>query len=290
VTGGNGAIAPSTPQTIDHGATTSFTLTPAANYHVGSVTGTCGGNLAGNVYTTNAVTADCTVIASFAIDTHTVTPSVTGGNGAIAPSTPQTVTDGNTTSFTLTPDSGYAIGSVTGCGGNLAGNVYTTGPITADCTVNASFAAVPDVAVTIDDGRAYAQYGMSLSYTVTISNPGSSAVGDVSISNAFPPELDINAATWTCSGGGGAVCTPNGSGALTDSGVTVPASGSVVYTLTAPVRANASSGQVANQVTVTGPSGSHNATDQDTLVILRAGFESGDDGANAPSSQPNRAK
>jgi len=221
--------------------------------------------------------------------THIVTP-VAGPNGAIAPSTPQSVSDGDTTSFTLTPNTGFAIDSVTGCGGNLAGNLYTTGPITADCTVNASFAAAPDVAVTIDDGRAYAQYGMSLSYTITISNPGSSAVGDVSISNAFPPELDITAATWTCSGGGGAVCTPNGSGALTDSGVTVPANGSVVYTLTAPVRTDASSGQVANQVTVTGPSGSHDATDQDTLVILRAGFESGDDGASAPSSQPNRPR
>ncbi|MGN6518461.1 MAG: InlB B-repeat-containing protein, partial [Dokdonella sp.] len=141
VTGGNGTISPSTPQTVNHGATTSFTLTPAANYHVGTVTGTCGGNLAGNVYTTNAVNADCTVIASFAIDMHTVTPSVAGGNGTISPSTPQTVNHGATTSFTLTPAANYHVGTVTGtCGGSLAGNVYTTIAVNADCTVIASFA------------------------------------------------------------------------------------------------------------------------------------------------------
>ncbi|MGN6518185.1 MAG: InlB B-repeat-containing protein, partial [Dokdonella sp.] len=139
--GGNGTISPSTPQTVNHGATTSFTLTPAANFHVANVAGTCGGSLAGNVYTTNAVNADCTVIASFAIDTHVVTPSVSGGNGTISPSTPQTVNHGATAIFTLTPAANFHVANVAGtCGGSLAGNVYTTNAVNADCTVIASFA------------------------------------------------------------------------------------------------------------------------------------------------------
>ena len=32
---------------------------------------------------------------------------------------------------------------VTGCGGTLAGDTYTTGAITGDCTVTASFALNP---------------------------------------------------------------------------------------------------------------------------------------------------
>jgi len=143
VTGGNGTIAPSTPQTVNHGATTTFTLTPATNYHVVTpVGGTCGGTLAGNVFTTSAVNADCTVIASFAADTHTVTPSVTGGNGTIAPSTPQTVNHGATTTFTLSPATNYHVVTPVGgtCGGTLAGNVFTTNAVNADCTVVASFA------------------------------------------------------------------------------------------------------------------------------------------------------
>ena len=70
--------------------------------------------------------------------THVVTPTA-GPGGAIAPDTPQTVNDGATTSFTVTPDATHEIATVTGCGGNLDGNTYTTGPITADCTVSATF-------------------------------------------------------------------------------------------------------------------------------------------------------
>jgi hypothetical protein len=145
----NGSIAPSTPQTVNDGATASFTLTPNAGFQIGPVGGTCGGSLAGNVFTTSAVLADCTVQATFTplVITHTVTPSVSGGNGTIAPSTPQTIVDGNTTAFTLTPDSGFHIDTVGGtCGGSLSGSVFTTNAVIADCTVVASFAAGAPVA------------------------------------------------------------------------------------------------------------------------------------------------
>ena len=85
------------------------------------------------------ITADCTVTASFVADpTYTVTPSA-GPGGSLSPSTPQTVPEDETIAFTVSPDSGYVIDGVSGCGGSLAGNVYTTGPITADCTVSATF-------------------------------------------------------------------------------------------------------------------------------------------------------
>jgi hypothetical protein len=134
--GANGSIAPPT-QEVDHGATATLTVTPAANYHIDTVTG-CGGTLAGNTYTTAPVTADCTVTASFAIDTHTVT-AIAGANGSITPAT-QDVDHGEPATLTLTPDANHHIDSVTGCGGTLAGNIYTTAPVTADCSVIASFA------------------------------------------------------------------------------------------------------------------------------------------------------
>jgi uncharacterized repeat protein (TIGR01451 family) len=216
--------------------------------------------------------------------THVVTP-VAGPNGSIVPSTPQTVNDGSTTAFTINPDTGYQIDTVTGCGGSLAGNTYTTGPVTADCTVNASFAAIPDVTVTLDDGRAYAGYGQTLTYTLTITNPSASAVSGVSVSQAFPPELDVSTATWTCNAGGG-TCAASGTGALSDSGVVVPGSGSVTYTLTASVVAQTSSGQIDNQVTVTTGAGSHTVDDVDAIVLFRAGFEVGDDGGNVVPTAP----
>ena len=67
-----------------------------------------------------------------------VTPSA-GVNGNISPSTLRTVLDNGTTAFTITPNFGYHIESVTGCGGTLTGNTYNTAPITGDCTITAIF-------------------------------------------------------------------------------------------------------------------------------------------------------
>src|SRR6185436_11860078 len=139
---GNGTISPATAQTVNYNTTTSFTLTPSTGYHINNVTGTCpAGSLSGNTWTTGAITANCTVIANFAIDTFTVTPS-SSGNGTISPSTAQTVNYNTTTSFTLTPSAGYHINNVTGTcpAGSLSGNTWTTGAITANCTVIANFA------------------------------------------------------------------------------------------------------------------------------------------------------
>ena len=63
--GSNGAISPDTAQTVTESETQAFTLTPATGYQIASVGGSCGGTLSGNTYTTSAVTADCTVDASF---------------------------------------------------------------------------------------------------------------------------------------------------------------------------------------------------------------------------------
>ena len=68
---------------------------------------------------------------------YAVTPSA-GANGSISPSTEQIVIYSGMT-FTITPDFGYHIKSVTGCGGTLTGNSYTTGTLTADCSVTADF-------------------------------------------------------------------------------------------------------------------------------------------------------
>jgi hypothetical protein len=66
VSGSGGTISPATPVSVQSGATAAFTLTPTSGYAVASVTGTCGGTLSGNTYTTKAISADCTVVAAFA--------------------------------------------------------------------------------------------------------------------------------------------------------------------------------------------------------------------------------
>ena len=61
-----------------------------------------------------------------------------GDNGSISPAT-VTVTQGQTTTFTVTPDAGYAVSSITGCNGTLSETTYTTGAISATCSVTATF-------------------------------------------------------------------------------------------------------------------------------------------------------
>ncbi len=62
--GANGAITPGTAQVVAYNSSTAFTVTPNSGY-VANVTGTCGGNLSGATYTTNAITGACTVNAAF---------------------------------------------------------------------------------------------------------------------------------------------------------------------------------------------------------------------------------
>ncbi|MBM4231449.1 MAG: VCBS repeat-containing protein [Gammaproteobacteria bacterium] len=49
------------------------------------------------------------------------------------------VESGKTTSISLTPDSGFTIDRITGCGGSLRRWTYTTGVVTASCVISASF-------------------------------------------------------------------------------------------------------------------------------------------------------
>jgi hypothetical protein len=107
------------------------------------------------------------------ITSYTVTPSP-GPNGSLSPSTPQTVNYDSTTSFTVTPNTGYHIASVTGCGGTLSGNTFTTGPITSACTVTATFeintytiTATAGTGGTITPGTVTLNYGSNQTYTVS---------------------------------------------------------------------------------------------------------------------------
>jgi len=64
--GANGSISPNTAQTVTLNTTIQFIVSPATDY-TASMGGTCGGNLSGNTYTTNTITENCTVEATFAL-------------------------------------------------------------------------------------------------------------------------------------------------------------------------------------------------------------------------------
>ncbi len=189
--GSHVAILPEGTQTVAAGTGQAFSVTPDVGYTtVSTVGGTCpAGTWAGAVYTTGAVTSDCSVTFSATPNTYQVTASGDSCE-SIAPGAPQTVGFGATPAFNVTAHPGCTTSSTVGgtCpAGTWSGSVYTTGPITADCSVTFSgtlqthqvtvsgdsFEAItPATPQTVNDGATQA-------YTV-IPNTGyqlSSAVG-----------------------------------------------------------------------------------------------------------------
>jgi hypothetical protein len=133
--GDGGSISPASVM-VEEDETTSFTLTPENNYIIDTLTG-CEGSLSENTFTTSVINSDCNLSVTFKLKSYAVTTSA-GQGGSISPIT-QEVIHGKTASFTLTPNADYAIDSVTGCDGSLDGNTYSTGIVTQDCAVSASF-------------------------------------------------------------------------------------------------------------------------------------------------------
>jgi hypothetical protein len=79
-----GSISPDTAQSVVSGETASFYIVPDAGYGVSNVSG-CGGTLSGTTYSTVAITADCTVTATFAAlnENVEVVAKSEGGGGAL---------------------------------------------------------------------------------------------------------------------------------------------------------------------------------------------------------------
>jgi hypothetical protein len=203
--GPGGTISPASAL-VSYGSTTTFTVTPNAGY-TASVGGTCGGSLVGNTYTTNAITGPCTVAATFTFNQYTVSTSA-GTGGSISP-TSALVSHGFTTAFTIIPDTGYGIGTVSGCGGSLSGNIYTTGPITGLCTVAATFTlnqytvtATAGPGGSISPASALVSHGSTTTFTVTpdtgysintISGCGGSLAGNLYTTNAITAPCTVAA-------------------------------------------------------------------------------------------------
>lgn len=137
-----GQLSPSGTHQVSHGQTFDITVTPDAN-KLGQISDCFGGSktniTTSTIFTTEPITAACSISASFiTISPTSFTVTATAGsNGTISPET-QTVQQNAFTTFTVIPNSSYSA-SVTGCGGKLVGTTYTTGPITANCSVSATF-------------------------------------------------------------------------------------------------------------------------------------------------------
>ena len=148
-------------------------------------------------------------------------------------------------------------------------------------------APAPDLGVIFSAGSNYVQYGKTLTYVIIANNLGNTVIGNASLTDNLPPELDASTATWTCYATGAATCTTSGAGTSSLSGTmqNLPVGGGVTYVLSVTVRSDAGvpTEQVINMASVSAAGDTNVANDSVTattqIVIFRDGFENGGNGA-----------
>lgn len=123
----------------------------------------CGGGGGGS--TTTAVTPTPKTIL--------VSTTVTAGSGSFTPISAN-LTAGQTTSFVLTPATGFSLATATGCGGTLTGQTFQTSAVTSACTVSATFTplvynltATAGTGGTISPSSLQVTHGQAASFTLT---------------------------------------------------------------------------------------------------------------------------
>jgi uncharacterized repeat protein (TIGR01451 family) len=144
----------------------------------------------------------------------------------------------------------------------LGGGTTSTGDLSTGVV------PAPSLSVTKTDGVTNTYQGASLTYTVVVTNNGTYTV-TATVTDTIPAGL--TGATWTCAASAGSSCAAaSGSGNLSTS-ATLEAGDTATYTITATV--TASSGSIANTVTVAPPAwltdatpANNSATDTDTVV------------------------
>jgi hypothetical protein len=161
----------------------------------------------------------CTAAVSYTVTTQ-ATPA---GAGSLVCASP--VNAGAISACTATPVAGQVTQSISGCGGTATAtgvNGYTTGPVNADCTVTAIFAAVVPTTYTVT-----AVAGPAGTGSLVCASPVNA--GAISTCTATP---NAGYGTQTISGCGG---TPTGTGANTYTTAAVNADCTVTATFAAAV-------------------------------------------------------
>ena len=168
---GHETISPTVASVVS-GATQAFTVTANTGYVVSqNVTGTCPqGTWVGSVYTTGAITANCSVSFSATVEHFTV--SATGDANVTPSPTSQSVNYNQTGTVTLTVTTGYIVSIASNtCGGTLTGTTFTTGAVTQNCSVTFSSATVPGAPTNLSGTPEVAS--VALTWTAPTDNGGS---------------------------------------------------------------------------------------------------------------------
>ena len=137
-----GTVSGSSSKTVNYNGSTTFIVIPSTGYKYSSVS--CPSGITGsyststNTLTVSSVKASGTCTVNFTPKTYTVTVSVTNG---ISSPTSRIVIHGSSTTFTVTPNSGYEYESLSCTGGSYNQNtkVLTVSNVTSAITCTIKF-------------------------------------------------------------------------------------------------------------------------------------------------------
>ncbi len=143
---GSGSTSPAGTNVWENADSLSITATPNTGYTFSSWSSNTESitfNNANSASSTATISGTGTITATFAINTYTITVTQ-GANGVIAPGT-SIVNYGATPSFSVTPDAGYYIASITANGVSVtvtspSGQTYQFSAVSADGSLTATFA------------------------------------------------------------------------------------------------------------------------------------------------------
>ena len=173
--GNGGTITPNGNTTVNCGENKTFAIAANAGYRISNVT-VDGQNMGAiESYTFSNVDANHTISATFiAVLTIDVTADAEGGS--VSPTGTQTIDEGGSFTFTVTPETCYEIGNVTVNGTAVtldANNQYTINNITSNQIINVTFnqlsytiTATAGNGGTINPGTTTVTCGGSQTYTI----------------------------------------------------------------------------------------------------------------------------
>ena len=306
--GVGGSISPNGSVTVNHGSNQSFTISANTGYQITNVTVDGASVGAVSSYTFSNVTGNHTIAATFSVKTYTLIASA-GTGGSISPSGNTSLNHGSNQTFTITPNTGYSIATVTVDGVSQgAVSSYTFSNVTADHTISATF-TVNTLTISASAGAGGAisplgsvavPYGGGQTFTITpasgyaISNvlvdgvpQGSVGVytfGNVSSNHTISATFSQITFTINASAGAGGTISPAGSVTVTKGANQTFAFASNLGYVVSDVLVDGSSVGAVASYTFTNVSASHaisvSFAQGYTLTVTKTGTGSGEVSTN----------
>lgn len=132
------------------------------------------------------------------------------------------------------------------------GTVCTPANTPGPCTATANVTSNPQISITKTADTGVLTPGGTVTYTITVANTGAVAADGTTVDDAVP--AGIANQSWTCAANAGAICTGNGTGAISDTLTAFPPGSFVTYTIVATIADNPP-GTVVNIATANPPAG-----------------------------------